>query len=209
MSLFSRGGNGPTSALRRHMICPRTHAMTLSMSLFSCVLCTLLALWVPHVHVWCRGKLEHAQRTDYVSLENNQKSSKNLKSTMYILKADDTARISRCFPGAEPERGHMHDMGSLSVACNALLDLPIRIHKPGSPLSGFWMLNGASKTLHTAKSVVVSEFVSYIVMSAHSFFSLHSSFPLTSLWDASEEAWLCCVAISSELKCFILEAHRK
>lgn len=183
--------------------------MTLSMSLFSCVLCTLLALWVPHVPVWCRGKLEHAQRTDYVSLENNQKSSRILTSTMYILKADDTARISRCFPGAETVRGHMHDMGSLSLACNFLLDLPIRIHKPGSPFCGFWMLNGATKTPHTAKSVVVSEFASYIVMTAHSSFLLHSSFPLTSLWDASEEAWLCCVAISSELKCSILEAHRK
>lgn len=161
MSLFSRGGNGPTEgrcgpseggwSAQGHMQwffpCPCS-------PVFAGLLCTLTK-WVPHTHVWCRGKLEHAQKPDYISLKNNQKWSKNLKITMYILKVDDTSRISRCFPGAEPERGRMHDMGSLSPAYNALWSSPLVFTNLGLlfVVFGCWMVH---PKLHMQLSILWS-----------------------------------------------------
>lgn len=159
MSLFSRGGNGPSEG-RCGPSEGRWSAQGHMQWLFPCPCSPVyyVLFWLNGYHTHMCGAEENwniHKKTDYISLENNQKWSKNLKSTMYILKVDDTSCMSRYFPGAEPERGHMHDMGSLSPAYNALLIFPIKMHKPGSPFCVFFF-DAELCILHTELSLLWS-----------------------------------------------------
>lgn len=159
MSLFSRGGNGPTEgrcgpseggwSAQGHMQwffpCPCS-------PVFAGLLCTLTK-WVSHTHVWCRGKLEHTQKNRlHLSRKQSKMEQKfedhhvHSEGRWYITYQQ---MLSRCRTRERPRARH----GILVTGLQCPLIFPTSIHKPGSPFCGFWMLNGASKTPHTTKSL--------------------------------------------------------